>query len=534
MKQTSNRMKYIQYLAVAFMAVCLSSCSHFLEEYSQETDYANSWEDLNETLLGDCYMPVASSDVIAKSGDSLQFIHFMGDELEECTESWDNKDMDYDAKDRMFGYFTWQQRVDQNDTYTGYNHENGGWTEIYRLINVANNVIYSLKKVPQATDAEKKGVLKVDGEAHFLRAFYYFWLVNIYGNAYSPATAKTDLGVPIKLSETVEDKVFKRNTVQEVYDQILLDLQQAESDLSQTTVSSSIYRANITSVQFLLSRVYLYMQNWGKAAEYAGKVLDAHPELQPLANLQGGVLSKASVETIFSMGGNSLPCATTYKYKGFTVSKDLYDTYSDNDLRKTKYWWAWGDFIGYAKLAPQNTSQADPTSVRYYYITYNEGWIYLSCEVSDKFLFRSAEAYLIKAEAEAYLGNEGQAQSAINTLREYRYQKGTDFQVTSTGEELVKTIREERRKELALEGLRWFDLRRYAVCEKYPESKKIVRNYYYYESRNSGVKTEYHTFVLAPNDKAYTLPIPQYVIDFNTGMQNNERPNRTYTVTPLK
>jgi hypothetical protein len=523
-------MKYIKYTTIA-IALLLSSCSGFLEEYSQETDYANSWEDLNETLLGNCYMAVEESRSIANTSDSLFFIHFMGDELEESTQSWNNRYIDYDSKGRVFGYFTWQQRVDQNDTYTGYNQENGGWTEIYRLINVANNIIYSLKSVPQTTDADKKGVLKVNGEAHFLRAFYYFWLVNLYGNPYSSTTATTDLGVPLKLSEKVEDKTFTRNTVQEVYDQILLDLQQAESDLSQTTASSSIYRANMTSVQFLLSRVYLYMQNWSKAAEYADKVINSHPDLVPLSKLQGSILSKTSVETIFSMGGNSLPCMTSYQYKGFSVSKDLYDAYSDDDLRKTNFWWTSEKFIGYTKVSPKNASSTDISSINYYYVAYNEGWEYLLCEVSDKFLFRSPEAYLIKAEAEAYLGNEGEARNAINTLREYRYRKGSNYEVTATGRELVKTIREERRKELALEGLRWFDLRRYNVCEKYPESSRIVHDYYYYESRNSIVKTEYHTFVLEPNDKAYTLPIPQYVINFNTGMPNNERPARTHTVT---
>jgi hypothetical protein len=71
------------------------------------------------------------------------------------------------------------------------------------------------------------------------------------------------------------------------------------------------------------------------------------------------------------------------------------------------------------------------------------------------------------------------------------------------------------------------------VCEKYPESKQITHDYYYYTDRNSTVKTECHTFVLDPNDKAYVLPIPQEVINFNTGMINNERPARTYTVTKI-
>lgn len=526
-------MKYTKYLSIMALAL-FTSCSNFLEEYSQETDYVNSWEDLNETLLGDCYMPIKKSDDLSNTEDHEYFIHFMGDELEECVQGANEFSLAYDGKERVFGYFTWQQRVGQNDTYTGFNTENEGWIEIYRLINVANNIIYAAKSVPQKTEAEQNGVLKVSGEAHFLRAAYYFWLINLYGNPYSPSTAKNDLGVPLKLSEKVEDKVFERNTVQEVYDQILEDLNQAEQDLSQITTSTPIYRANATTVQFLLSRVYLYMQNWEKAAEYADKVIKAHPEILSLhSSLSNGFLSKSSVETIFSMGGNSLPCMISYEYKGFTISKSLYQAYSDDDLRKTKYWWSSGDFTGYAKVVPLNYSgqEPNPESSTYYKDVYNMGWLNQSAEVSDKFLYRSAEAYLIKAEAEAYLNNDAKAREALNELLKNRYKAGTNYEVTSSNKELVEVIRNERRKELALEGARWFDLRRYSVCEKYPESHQIVHNYYYYESRSSSNKTECHTFVLEPNDKAYTLPIPQEVLDFNTGMSNNERPSRNYTVT---
>lgn len=528
-------MKYTKHLSIMAL-VLFTGCSSFLEEYSQETDYVNSWKDLDETLLGDCYMPIQQSYNIAGTADYEYFIHFMGDELEECIQGENEFSLAYDGKERVFGCFTWQQRVGQNDTYTGFNKENEGWTEIYRLINVANNIIYAAKSVPQKTEAEKNGVLKVNGEAHFLRAAYYFWLVNLYGSPYIPSTAKDELGVPLKLSEKVEDKIFQRNTVQEVYDQILEDLNQAEQDLSQIIAPTSIYRANATTVQFLLSRVYLYMQNWEKAAEYADKVIKTHPDILPLSkSLSSGFLSKSSVETIFSMGGNSLPCMTSYQYKGFTISKSLYQAYSDDDLRKTKYWWSSGDFIGYAKVPPLNNSnqEADPESSKYYYNMYTIGWENQSAEVSDKFLYRSAEAYLIKAEAEAYLGNDGKARAALNELLKNRYKTGTSDETTSSNKELVETIRNERRKELALEGARWFDLRRYNVCEKYPESHQIVHNYYYYESRNSTNKTEYHTFVLEPNDKAYTLPIPQEVLDFNTGMINNERPFRNYTVTKI-
>jgi starch-binding outer membrane protein, SusD/RagB family len=525
---------YILYILIVCM-LFLSGCSDFLKEHSQDTYYVKSWKDLNEALIGSCYMPITLSQWIGNTADNQYFIHFLGDELCECADGADNSTMEqHNSEERIFGYFTWQQRSGTNETYTGYNTENENWVEIYKLINVANNIIYSDTKVSHSTQEDKTGVLKVDGEAHFLRAYYYFWLVNLYGKAYNPSTAKTDLGVPIKLSENVEDKYFDRNTVQEVYDQILVDLNQAESDLSQTGTPTSVYRAGVTAVRFLLSRVYLYMQNWDKAAEYAQKVIDANPEIMSLNNLAAGSgsLSKSSIETIFSMGGNSLPCMTTFRHKGFQVSDSLYNCYDDNDLRKTIFWWHYNNYIGYTRIAPVSSSTV--SSDKYYgWYDYNAPYYGRKAEVSDKFLFRSPEAYLIKAEAEAYLGKEDDARTALNTLREYRYKYGSDYKITSSGKDLVEAIRDERRKELALEGQRWFDLRRYAVCEKYPESKRLIHRYYYYQSTISIVKTEYHKFVLQPNDAAYVLPIPQEVIDFNVGMKNNILPVRTYTVTKL-
>lgn len=527
-------MKYLKY--IFFSAVLLlSGCSSFLKEYSQDTDYVNSWKDLNETLIGDCYMPEYVANDITQSLDNQYFIHFLADELDESPDSYNNSGMEYDGKEKVFGLYTWQARSGQNDTYTGYNVENANWTQCYKLINVANNILYSLKSVPQNTKDEKLGNIKVDGEARFLRAYYYFWLVNLYSKPYVASSASTDLGVPIKISEKVEDKKFQRNTIQEVYDLILSDLTIAETDLEQYGSQPSVFRADVSAVRFLLSRVYLYMQNWSKAAEYAQKVIDVHPDLVSLNTLREGsaFLSSSSVETIFSMGGNSMPCFTTYEYKGFKISDDVYNLYSDNDLRKTRFIWHYGNFNGYTKVAVAGknlpVSKEDPS---YYFNAYSYPWEFNQIDVSDKFLFRSAEAYLTKAEAEAYLGNnEDEARSLINKLRSFRYAPGTDYQVTATGEDLVKLIRDERERELCLEGQRWFDLRRYGVCEKYPESKRIVHTYYYYVDRGSKVKTKCCKFVLQPNDWGYTLPIPQDVIDFNTGMPNNERGNRTYTVT---
>ena len=72
------------------------------------------------------------------------------------------------------------------------------------------------------------------------------------------------------------------------------------------------------------------------------------------------------------------------------------------------------------------------------------------------------------------------------------------------------------------------------VCEKYPDSKQLTHKYTYYDSGASTQMLETHVFTLEANDAGYTLPIPQEVLDFNTGMINNERPWREHTVTTPK
>ena len=526
-----------KYMCAAALLLSVTGCGDFLKEYSQDTDYVDSWEDLNELLIGNCYLPQYQSNTLGQANDDNQFfLHFLGDELDENLSTNDDNLMEYDGKERVFGYFTWQARSGQNDSYTGYNTENGNWTQMYKLINVANNIIYSVTKLKQNDNAAQLGKIKVDGEAHFLRAYYYFFLANLYGKAYDPATASSDLAVPIKTSENVEDKSFQRNTVQEVYDLILSDLDIADQELTAYGAQPSKYRADSVAVHFLKSRVYLYMQNWEMAARYAQKVINEHPTLQNLnaLNQKAGILNAASPELIFSMGGNAMPCYTMNYIKSFTITDKIYGLYSDDDLRKSKFIWTNGDFHGYAKTPIIATNLTlEPTDPQYYFYAYYSPTSFNHVDISDKFCFRSAEAYLIKAEAEAYMGHEDAACQALNTLRAQRYAPGTDYAVTATGDDLIKTIRNERERELCLEGQRWFDLRRYRVCQVLPQKETITHHYYYYESRSSSRRTALHTFILQPDDWGWVLPIPQEVLDANNGMKNNERGTRTYSSTAL-
>ena len=152
----------------------------------------------------------------------------------------------------------------------------------------------------------------------------------------------------------------------------------------------------------------------------------------------------------------------------FQVSGELYDTYDDNDLRKNIFFWKYNNFIGYAKVGagPGSFGQTpDPDNREYYYFCYAMYYPGTRLGVSDNWLLRTAEAYLNGAEAAAYLGDERTARELLEALRVKRWDREKYEPIQKTGEALVTEIRDERRRELCLEGHRWFDLRRYMVCE---------------------------------------------------------------------
>ncbi len=523
-------MKYIFYSVLIWL---LGSCS-FLEEYSQDTVYVRGYQDLEELLVGEGYMSAYAANALNYQWGYYPYIHYMQDETEECGSDFVNSD--YSRKDQIFGYYTWQQRCGVNEQGTSYSDESRDWTKLYYHVNIVNNVIDLIDEQIKGSEEERLGALRLKGEAYFLRGAYYFTLANLYGKPYSPATAALDPAVPLKLSGEVQDVVFGRESVANVYEQILSDLKIAETCLGQTPGPGTVYQADSTACHLLLSRVYLYMQNWEQALKYARKVIDVRPGLRDLNGFSGGsFLDKSSEETIFSMGGNNIVCNTVNLTSAFQVSGELYDTYDDDDLRKHVFFWKYNDFIGYAKIAagPGSWGQApDPDDRGYYYYRYALCYPGTRLGVSDNWLLRTAEAYLNGAEAAAYLGDEQTARELLEALRVKRWDAEKYEPLQQTGEALVTEIRDERRRELCLEGHRWFDLRRYTVCEKYPFTKEIRKVYYVYDDSGREI-IEKRVYKLEKNDPAYTLPIPYEVLDYNTGMEDNPHPQRSYVSEPF-
>lgn len=477
-----------------------------------------NWKDLDEVLLGDGHLEssrvyIANSTYYSDINNNLDIVHIMSDELEENLIPRYGSSMDFcNWLQGRFGFHTWQKDtgIDEKGKFQG--GDDYYWDLLYKKLNCVNQVIAVIDDQSSSNDIDKKGVTRVKGEAHFLRASYFFLLVNLYAKPYTVENSKTDLGVPMKFTEYVEDKEFVRSSVQEVYNQILADLDVAEKSLS-NTVAPSVYHPNLAATYLLKSRVYLYMQDWSNAMKYAQLCIEKNPKLLDYKSLIPGdnVLSKTSPETIFTMGGYTAAyCACnpgSYYCPSFKVSEDMLKLYGNNDLRKNLY------------MGESQSSRIYPVLTKMNKVTTVFGSF---SDVSDCFLLRSSEAYLNLAEAAACKGDNKAAKTALESLLKKRME--TAVTINETGNELIQFIRDERAREFLCEGHRWFDLRRYAVCSVNPWSKEIVHRHYFY-ANNSVSRVDYYR--LEKFDDAYTLPIPRTIYNFQNTLMQNERPERS-------
>ncbi|MGE9935938.1 RagB/SusD family nutrient uptake outer membrane protein [Butyricimonas virosa] len=497
--------RFCKYICLIVLIACVS-CGDFLEEYSQDLTYAKTAADLDEILVGEGYMPVASKSAMTSLDGEYYFpwLHVLDDDMKEHV-YYANA-----TRNSLSAFYTWAPYP-----YTNEKNEvvkDNTWERLYKHISVINVVLEKSKDVTGTPE----DIARIQGECYFLRAMYYYYLVNFYAKPYSKETADTDLGVPVKTTEYIEDKYFSRNTIAEVYTQMLNDLREAKR-LLKGKEKKTIYRANYYAVQAFLSRVYLYMEEYEQVVAAADTVLSAsyglldYNGLTLSTNSWGQVVPvsttyRDSPETIFSQGGNAIIQMMSGDY--FQISDNLIELFRQNmnDLRLK--------FCIY--------------EAQYY------GAYYKSCKLVDKedgmvssnSLIRLPEVVLNKAEALALLGKDQEARGELEKLRIKRMVTANYQPVNYSGSDLIDFIRDERRRELCFEGHRWFDLRRYAVNVCHPFTTEILHDKYEI-SESSGWSAAYQgTYRLktySETPASYVLPIPQHVIEFNRGeMKDND------------
>lgn len=333
------------------------------------------------------------------------------------------------------------------------------WSYAYYTIARANNVINNLDdKV--GVDATQQQVNNVKAEALFIRALCYFDLVITYCQPYNyNATEDDKMGVPLVL--VTENGKPARDSKENVYNQIVADLLQAESIMADDYVRSGVTDKAATptkpAIQALLSRVYLYMNKWQEAANYATKVINNKKyELAP-ADAYAAMFSAATApeggEIIFEVYGSDkneywdnsgwahLPYMTTTDDQGshgdVCATKDLYDLYSEGDVRKSMYKQHGNDYFPTKYSGKPKDSDPKYTNVP---------------------ILRLSEMYLNRAEA-IINGASVQGVTAESDLRKIATVRGASQTAAAT----KQGVFDERRRELAFEGHITAD---YARCNK--------------------------------------------------------------------
>ncbi|WP_127126351.1 RagB/SusD family nutrient uptake outer membrane protein [Pseudoflavitalea rhizosphaerae] len=515
----------MRYIIVLLMCLTLSSCSKFLEEYTRDLKYAENADDLNKLMIGEGFLNTLSLSIYSQStmgeltsetGFIAPWLHVMDDDCEQFVADFVETSQATPLY-MLSGFHNWAQAPAVN--ILNMTWEESSWRKFYKRTGALNAIIFQASKLAEGGD--QSDLLKhLRGEAHFLRAYYYFMLQNIYGSPYRKSTAATDPGVPLKVSEKIEDNFFSRDPNQKVYDQIIADLQTAAGLLDGYNPNTKI-RIGIAAVKALQSRVYLYTEQYDKVIDAAKDFETMGYSLVNLNQFVSGsnFTSRASTETIFTMGTNVMPAVfmndSLSRWNGddnrassFKASVNLMDSYDPSDLRLDAFF----------DRATKSRSWI-PAKYRTWR-TYND-----PDQVSCIFSFRFAEVVLNRAEALAMIGADGEARTELQKLREMRFSNATISQLPQGNQALVEFIREERRRELCFEGHRWFDLRRYAVNSKYPlPSSFTIRHPAYRYDAQSNTHTQIGNYVLksiAEDGAAWQVPIPDYAIEFNRGSLTN-------------
>lgn len=333
----------------------------------------------------------------------------------------------------------------------------GGWGTFYDAINDANYVINGVDDLsdPEATQVRKD---RLKAEMLFVRALAYHDLVKTY--AYDPTNpniSNWNAGVIIRTEPTLQYSdadLRSRSTVEEVYTQIEDDLTQAITLFSKDGVDrENVFFASKAASEALLARVYLF---WGKYAEAETQATNA------LNDAPVGLAAPADVPTMFqtSSPDDNNPESIFELRMASTESPGINEAAS---AALTPL--SWFAQVPTDKL--MNDYETGDARLGWYA---EEGGIYYSTkfyetgrDYADNIpVLRVAEVYLIRAEARIKKDTPDKqgAISDIDALRQSRGLAASGLTTGDTESAIMQVILDERFKELAVEGHRWFDLKR--------------------------------------------------------------------------
>lgn len=397
------------------------------------------------------------------------------------------------------------------------------WFTTYNAIAHANEVLAALDQLPAETEEEINRRNAIESEALLTRAYGHFMLVNIFGKHYNEETAEEDLGIPyVETPETTFIAEYERKTVQEVYDLVERDmLRGIELSNDSFFENSGKYHFNRNAALAFASRFYLFKGDFRECREYCDELLGSNPEsfIRDMTSSEFQTAS-ASIEgypqlysspdlqsNLLLMRKISLVQRTDFGH-GFTraLYNDLFaaNPYGTTDARENPAF-VKGD-NGLLPVRYQSLFQRNSLSS-------NVGTPY-----NITIAFRGEEVLLNRMEANIYLNNASRVLEDLQILVERRY--AGDPVVTMQGLRsfygvgnnpnvndrvilLEYIINFERRREFMIQGMRWFDIKRFEL----PVTHDLLDG---------------STIELEEDDLRKVLQIPQSAIDVG-GLEPNPR-----------
>lgn len=360
--------------------------------------------------------------------------------------------------------------------YSGDNLYND-WKRPYQQVFYANLVLERLKELDITVPTEIDRARYIEGSAHFYRAWAFFHLAQLYSRPYDSDYSGTDPGIPLRLESDILVR-STRSTVQEVYRQIISDLSHARSSLGKADITT---RPSRDAACAMLSRVYLMMGEYSLALDYADSVLMSTADLLDYRTVdpkKAFPFDPKHHEVVYQ---NTMLATSLLNAPNQLVSDALYALYDNRDLRKKTFYRMNADG-SYSFRGSYDGSQSLFNGIT------------------------TAEMMLIRAECLYRTGRGGDARDQLNILLKNRMEDGYTIPLIEE-HDLLKFILDERRRELAFRGVRWWDMRRLYNDSSY--SREVVRVV-------GGT-----TYTLSPGRSSYVLPIPDFVIEMS-GMSQNE------------
>jgi len=472
-------MKKSIFIAILSSVVLSAGCEGFLEEAPKLTQSSeltmSTYQGLNKAIAG-AYSPLVSSNWYGA--------YFV---LDAEMRSGNARKSPFDSG-RM--YVPYEHSYNENTTA-------GLWGTAYFVISSVNNVIDNIEGKVGGTVTQKM-VDNLKAEALFLRALAHFDLVRLYARSYAFDSSKP--GVPIILhTDATGAEQPARETVKAVYDQVIVDLLEAESLIEPTYARTGVADAKavvtLPAIQALLSRAYLYSQQWQKAADYATLVIN-NPKFSMWTKEQlpdvWSVESHLTGEVIFDVYGKPTNAYDAYwegptqmtSPKGYAdcgASLDLVNLYEDGDVR--------GELF-----------QTDAKAPGSFWTTKYSGKGATPADVNNVIVLRLSEMYLNRAEA-IINGASVSGVTALSDLNVITLKRGA-AEYTSVG---ADNVFNERRKELAFEGHYWFDASR--------TKRGITRTDYDGPAAKKDIPA---------NSYMFALPISKRELDVNASLVQNE------------